>query len=120
MARAIRPAVTLPKLPLGTLSAIGLPYKRIIAATNVNDTVPRFLASGRWDPNPTVTTITNAMDISLPNNFPRVLELGERHGLPLETLLSSLSLHGFHRRPATGTKAKIAVAAALYLPWSEL
>jgi threonine synthase len=72
--------------------AIGLPYKRIIAATNLNDTVPRFLASGEWDPKPTVTTITNAMDISLPNNFPRVLELGERHGLPLETLLTSLSL----------------------------
>ena len=71
---------------------IGLPYKRIIAATNVNDTVPRFLASGRWDPNPTVETITNAMDISLPNNFPRVLELGERHGLPLESLLSATAL----------------------------
>jgi threonine synthase len=54
--------------------AIGLPYKRIIAATNLNDTVPRFLASGEWDPNPTVTTISNAMDVSLPNNFPRVLE----------------------------------------------
>ena len=39
-----------------------------------------------------VTTITNAMDISLPNNFPRVLELGERHGLPLAQLLSSLAL----------------------------
>ncbi|MFC1740686.1 threonine synthase [Pseudomonadota bacterium] len=72
--------------------AIGLPYKRIIAATNANDTVPRFLASGQWDPNPTVATITNAMDISLPNNFPRVLELGSRHGLDLEILLSSLSL----------------------------
>jgi len=80
--------------------AIGLPYKRIIAATNVNDTVPRFLASGNWDPNPTVTTITNAMDISLPNNFPRVLELGERHGLPLETLLSSLSLSDDETRAA--------------------
>jgi threonine synthase len=72
--------------------AIGLPYKRIIAATNANDTVPRFLQSGKWDPRATVTTITNAMDISLPNNFPRVLELGQRHGLPLERLLSSISL----------------------------
>ncbi len=80
--------------------AIGLPYKRSIAATNVNDTVPRFLASGHWDPNPTVTTITNAMDISLPNNFPRVLELGERHGLPLATLLSSLSLDDDETRAA--------------------
>lgn len=72
--------------------AIGLPFKRLIAATNANDTVPRFLRSGKWEPHPTVTTITNAMDISLPNNFPRVLELGERHGLPLESLLASVSL----------------------------
>jgi threonine synthase len=72
--------------------AIGLPYKRIIAATNANDTVPRFLRSGKWDPRATVTTITNAMDISLPNNFPRVLELAQRHGLQLEQLLSAVSL----------------------------
>jgi threonine synthase len=83
--------------------AIGLPYKRIVAATNVNDTVPRFLASGHWDPNPTVETITNAMDISLPNNFPRVLELGSRHGLPLEQLLSSLSLDDEETRQAMRT-----------------
>jgi len=37
-------------------------------------------------------TLTNAMDISLPNNFPRVLELGERHGLPLRDLLTSFSI----------------------------
>jgi len=79
---------------------IGLPYKRIIAATNVNDTVPRFLASGHWDPNPTVETITNAMDISLPNNFPRVLELGERHGLPLASLLSAMALDDDETREA--------------------
>ncbi len=80
--------------------AIGLPYKRVIAATNVNDTVPRFLASGKWDPKATVTTITNAMDISLPNNFPRVLELGERHGLVLVDLLSSTALNDDQTRKA--------------------
>jgi threonine synthase len=82
---------------------IGLPYKRIIAATNVNDTVPRFLASGEWDPNPTVTTITNAMDISLPNNFPRVLEFEENHGLSLKGLLSSTSLDDDETRDAMRT-----------------
>ena len=82
---------------------IGLPYKRIIAATNVNDTVPRFLASGHWDPNPTVTTITNAMDISLPNNFPRVLEMDKHHGLPLADLLASTSLDDDETRAAMRT-----------------
>jgi threonine synthase len=72
--------------------AIGLPARGMIAATNANDTVPRFLASGTWDPRPTIATITNAMDISRPNNFDRVLELGRRHALALGSLLSSTSL----------------------------
>lgn len=80
--------------------ALGLPYKRLIAATNANDTVPRYLASGRWDPRATVSTLTNAMDISNPNNFPRVLELGSRHGLSLSELLSSFSLNDEQTREA--------------------
>jgi threonine synthase len=102
--------------------AIGLPYKRIVAATNVNDTVPRFLASGYWDPNPTVETITNAMDISLPNNFPRVLELGSRHGLPLEQLLSSLSLDDEETRQAIRTLYKRGYLADPHtaLAWAAL
>jgi len=72
--------------------ALGLPMKRMIAATNRNDTVPRFLASGRWEPRPTIQTLTNAMDISLPNNFPRVLELEKRHGLSLDGLLTSIAI----------------------------
>lgn len=79
---------------------IGLPCRRIIAATNVNDTVPRFLASGQWEPNPTVPTITNAMDISQPNNFPRVLELERRHGMTLSGLLEATSLDDEETRSA--------------------
>jgi threonine synthase len=79
---------------------IGLPYKRIIAATNVNDTVPRFFDSGHWAPNPTVATITNAMDISLPNNFPRVLEMERRHGVALRDLLHATALDDEQTRAA--------------------
>jgi len=80
--------------------ALGLPIKNIIAATNSNDTVPRFLKSGRWEPQATVATLTNAMDISLPNNFPRVLELGDRHQLSLTDLLSSTSVDDEQTRTA--------------------
>jgi len=80
--------------------ALGLPARRMIAATNANDTVPRFLANGRWQPNPTVPTVTNAMDVSQPNNFARVLELGERHGLDLSTLLRSAALDDARTRAA--------------------
>lgn len=54
---------------------LGLPFKRLVAATNENDTVPRFLAEGHWEPRKTVATLTNAMDISLPNNFVRIQQM---------------------------------------------
>ncbi|UTZ40334.1 threonine synthase [Vibrio campbellii] len=55
--------------------ALGLPIKRFIAATNANDTVPRYLETGQWAPKPTVATTSNAMDVSQPNNWPRIEEL---------------------------------------------
>lgn len=66
--------------------AIGLPVKRFIAATNVNDTVPRYLQTGNWEPTPTVPTLSNAMDVSQPNNWPRIEELCHKQGWGLDTL----------------------------------
>ncbi|KQB00149.1 threonine synthase [Vibrio metoecus] len=66
--------------------ALGLPVKRFIAATNANDTVPRYLETRRWEPKPTVATTSNAMDVSQPNNWPRIEELCQRMGWGLETL----------------------------------
>ncbi len=66
--------------------ALGLPIKRFIAATNANDTVPRYLTTGEWDPKPTVATTSNAMDVSQPNNWPRIEELCQRKGWGLDTL----------------------------------
>ena len=66
--------------------ALGLPIKRFIAATNANDTVPRYLETGKWDPKPTVATTSNAMDVSQPNNWPRIEELCQIKGWGLDTL----------------------------------
>src|SRR5690606_24938226 len=66
--------------------ALGLPVKRFIAATNANDTVPRYLKTGQWDPKPTVATTSNAMDVSQPNNWPRIEELCRLKGWGLDTL----------------------------------
>ncbi|MEH0665244.1 threonine synthase [Vibrio scophthalmi] len=66
--------------------ALGLPIKRFIAATNANDTVPRYLETGQWDPKPTVATTSNAMDVSQPNNWPRIEELCRVKEWGLETL----------------------------------
>ncbi|WP_017345619.1 threonine synthase [Pantoea sp. A4] len=76
--------ISVPSGNFGDLTAgllaksLGLPIKRFIAATNANDTVPRFLGNGAWTPNPTVATLSNAMDVSQPNNWPRVEELFRR------------------------------------------
>lgn len=76
--------VSVPSGNFGDLTAgllaksLGLPIKRFIAATNANDTVPRFLATGQWQPHNTVATLSNAMDVSRPNNWPRVEELFRR------------------------------------------
>ncbi len=106
--RGTEPVFSVPSGNFGNVTAgllacaIGLPVKRMIAATNCNDTVPRFLDSGKWAPGPTVTTLTNAMDISLPNNFPRVLEMEQRHGLPLRDLLTSFAISDAETRAAIG------------------
>ncbi|VFP83616.1 threonine synthase [Buchnera aphidicola] len=74
--------------------SLGLPIKSFIAATNANDTVPRFLKNGVWNPHNTVSTISNAMDISQPNNWPRVEELFKRKKWNLQNLKSkSISDH---------------------------
>ncbi|QIE01929.1 threonine synthase [Buchnera aphidicola] len=74
-------------LTAGLLSkALGLPIKSFIACTNSNDTVPRFLSSGIWSPNKTISTISNAMDISQPNNWPRIEELFNRKQWNLKEL----------------------------------
>lgn len=76
--------VSVPSGNFGDLTAgllaksLGLPVKRFIAATNANDTVPRFLKGGEWQPKATQATLSNAMDVSQPNNWPRVEELFRR------------------------------------------
>lgn len=54
---------------------IGLPIAHFVASTNANDTVPRFMHSQDYQPKATVETLSNAMDVSNPSNFVRILEL---------------------------------------------
>ncbi len=73
--------VSVPSGNFGNLTAgliarqIGAPIKRFIAATNANDTVPRYLIENTWLPNKTVETVANAMDVSDPSNWPRIMSL---------------------------------------------
>src|SRR5271154_4860997 len=73
--------VSVPSGNFGNLTAgifakrIGLPVSRFIAATNANDAIPQYLTTGKYEPHQAVATISNAMDVGNPNNFPRLLDL---------------------------------------------
>ena len=54
---------------------MGLPIHHFVAATNNNNTVPEYLLSGEYRARPSVQTISNAMDVGNPSNFPRMLAL---------------------------------------------
>jgi threonine synthase len=75
------PIVSVPSGNFGNLTAgliakrIGLPVAQFVAATNVNDAVPEYLRSGRYEPRQSVATVANAMDVGAPSNFERVQAL---------------------------------------------
>ncbi len=54
---------------------MGLPIDKFIAATNLNKIVPDFFSSKVFTPMSSVSTISNAMDVGNPSNFPRMYEL---------------------------------------------
>lgn len=54
---------------------LGLPINHFLACTNANDSVPRYLDSGIFQPNKTIQTISNAMDVGNPSNFIRIQKI---------------------------------------------
>ena len=54
---------------------MGLPISRFVASTNINDIVPVYLKTGKFNPRASSSTISNAMDVGNPSNFSRMLEL---------------------------------------------
>lgn len=54
---------------------LGLPIQHFVATTNANDTVPRFLEDGKYNPKASIATISNAMDVGNPSNFVRIQEM---------------------------------------------
>lgn len=56
---------------------MGLPVGEIRLATNANDVLPRFFAGAAYAPEPSLTTLANAMDVGAPSNFERL-----RHWYP--------------------------------------
>ncbi len=54
---------------------MGLPIRKFIAATNCNNIIPHYLNTKVFSPQPSIATISNAMDVGNPSNFARMLDL---------------------------------------------
>lgn len=73
--------ISVPSGNYGNLTAgllakqMGLPIKQYIASSNANDVVPAYLNSGKFNPKPSVMTMSNAMDVGNPSNFFRMNDL---------------------------------------------
>jgi len=77
-APAGRPLISVPSGNFGNLTAgllaarLGLDTAGFVAATNRNDVVPRYLETGRYEPQPSERTVANAMDVGAPSNLERM------------------------------------------------
>jgi threonine synthase len=67
------PSGNLGNLTAGVMAArMGLPVERFVAATNANDVLPEYLGTGAFRPRASIPTMSNAMDVGDPSNFPRL------------------------------------------------
>jgi threonine synthase len=92
------PVISVPSGNFGNLCAgllaqiSGLPVAHFIAACNANDVVPSFLQSGQYLPKPSISTLSNAMDVGDPSNFIRILELFGKQFHTLQQAVSAYSV----------------------------
>ncbi len=83
---------------------LGMPVEHFVAATNVNDTVPKYMLSGEYRPKPSTATISNAMDVGDPSNFIRIRRL---FGDNFEALTRHLSSYAFTDKETKEALSKI-------------
>ncbi len=82
---------------------MGLPIS-FIAATNKNDVFVKYLFSGVFTPQPSLPTISNAMDVGNPSNFYRILEL---YGHDYEKLKSNIISYSITDEETKSTILKV-------------
>ncbi|MFN8240770.1 MAG: threonine synthase [Bacteroidales bacterium] len=73
--------ISVPSGNFGNLTAGLMAYKmgtdiqKFVAACNSNRSVVDYLETGVFNPAPTIKTVSNAMDVGNPGNFPRMLNI---------------------------------------------
>jgi threonine synthase len=76
--------ISVPSGNLGNLTAgviakkMGLPLRNFIAANNKNAALQNYYESGNYPDGKSTPTISNAMDIAIPSNLERLIELSRR------------------------------------------
>ncbi len=70
---------------------LGLPVHHFIASNNNNNVVTEYLKTQRYNPKPSIQTISNAMDVGDPSNFIRIQEIYKNTFHTLKENLSSFS-----------------------------
>jgi threonine synthase len=74
---------------------IGLPLAKLIVATNENDILARFIATGRYERGRVVATSSPSMDIQVASNFERLLfEMEGRDGAATAALMRQFAATG--------------------------
>lgn len=80
---------------------IGLPIARLIVATNRNDILARFFASGRYSAGSVHPTMSPSMDIQVASNFERLLyDLCGQDGQEVRRLMAGFAQRGELSVPA--------------------
>jgi threonine synthase len=88
----------------GYLAArMGLPISRLVVATNENDVLARFFATGEYRPAPVKPTISPSMDIQVASNFERYIyyRLGA-DAARTSAAMAEFAEHKFLRLPPRG------------------
>lgn len=102
----VKPVFVVPSGNFGNLTAgllarqLGLPVEHFLAATNRNDVVPRYLSSGSYEPAPSISTISNAMDVGAPSNFVRMTALFKNSWQEISGCMSGMSFTDEETRAA--------------------
>ncbi|MBC7747075.1 MAG: threonine synthase, partial [Methylotenera sp.] len=79
---------------------LGLPIAHFVASTNANDTIPRFLKDGFYNPKASIATISNAMDVGNPSNFVRIQEMYNNNLKEFENDFSSFCFSDIETKAA--------------------
>ena len=96
-----------------TAHRMGLPIGLLVVATNVNDILTRFLASGAYRPGAVSKTLSPSMDIQVASNFERLLfELVGRDGTKVAALMAELREKGVFTVPSAALSAVAGLFAA--------